>query len=113
VWRSRANRDSVELHYGRDDFADDARLARVLSGDRSKDMATDYERDAATLGPLKTEPPPNMPEPQAELEHHNEGDPELRDVCRLDENGRGGAFGGAWIIGRPVSLTSTKNDNFT
>jgi hypothetical protein len=64
------HRDSVDLHYGRDDFADDASLARVLSRDRSKDMATDYERDAATLGPLKTEPPRNKPERQAEP--HNE-----------------------------------------
>ena len=39
------HRDSVQLHYGRDDFADDARLARTLSRERSKDMASDYERD--------------------------------------------------------------------
>jgi Ti-type conjugative transfer relaxase TraA len=36
------HRDSVQLHYGRDDFADQGRLARVLSRDRSKDMAGDY-----------------------------------------------------------------------
>src|SRR5215470_7299170 len=66
------HRDSVDLHYGRDDFADDGRLARVLSRDRSKDMATDYERDAAAPGPLTTEPPRNKPEPQAEPEHRNE-----------------------------------------
>ncbi len=41
------HRDSVELHYGRDDFADDARLARVLSRERAKDMAGDYERELA------------------------------------------------------------------
>src|ERR1700704_5264603 len=39
------HRDSVQLHYGRDDFANDARLARPLSRERSKDMASDYERD--------------------------------------------------------------------
>ncbi len=50
------HRDSVQLHYGRDDFADDAMLARVLSRDRSKDMASDYERDSAAPGRLKTEP---------------------------------------------------------
>ena len=39
------HRRSVDLHYGRDDFADQRRLGRVLSRERSKDMATDYERD--------------------------------------------------------------------
>ena len=37
------HRDGTDLHYGRDDFADQNRLARTLSRDRSKDMATDYE----------------------------------------------------------------------
>jgi Ti-type conjugative transfer relaxase TraA len=36
------HRDRVDLHYGRDDFADEARLARVLSRERAKDMASDY-----------------------------------------------------------------------
>jgi hypothetical protein len=34
-------------------------------------MATDYEREAAAPGPLKTEPP-RKPERQAELEHRDE-----------------------------------------
>jgi hypothetical protein len=38
------HRDGVELHYGRDDFADQDRLIRTLSRDRAKDMAADYER---------------------------------------------------------------------
>ena len=43
------HRDGVQLHYGRDDFASDAKLAAVLSRDRAKDMAADYaaEPDAA------------------------------------------------------------------
>ncbi|KQN83018.1 conjugal transfer protein TraA [Sphingomonas sp. Leaf67] len=43
------HRDGVQLHYGRDDFATDAKLAAVLSRDRAKDMASDYagEPDAA------------------------------------------------------------------
>ena len=41
------HRDSVELHYGRDDFADQGRLIRTLSRDRAKDMASDYTRDFA------------------------------------------------------------------
>ena len=43
------HRDSVQLHYGRDDFADNAKLARVLSRERAKDMASDYERDGAAF----------------------------------------------------------------
>jgi len=38
------HRDGLNLHYGRDDFADDSRLVRTLSRDRAKDMASDYER---------------------------------------------------------------------
>jgi Ti-type conjugative transfer relaxase TraA len=38
------HRDGVDLHYGRDDFANRDRLTRTLSRDRAKDMASDYER---------------------------------------------------------------------
>ncbi|MDE2012626.1 MAG: Ti-type conjugative transfer relaxase TraA [Alphaproteobacteria bacterium] len=38
------HRDGMDLHYGRDDFADENRLVRTLSRDRTKDMASDYER---------------------------------------------------------------------
>ena len=34
----------MELHYGRDDFASQDRLIGILSRDRAKDMASDYER---------------------------------------------------------------------
>jgi hypothetical protein len=37
------HRDGMELHSGRDDFANKDRLVRTLSRDRSKDMALDYE----------------------------------------------------------------------
>ena len=37
------HRDGTDLHYGRDDFASQDRLARTLSRDRAKDMATDYD----------------------------------------------------------------------
>lgn len=36
------HRDSMDLHYGRDDFASQDKLINVLSRDRSKDMASDY-----------------------------------------------------------------------
>jgi Ti-type conjugative transfer relaxase TraA len=38
------HRDGVELHYGRDDFADQDRLVRTLSRDRGKDMTSDYDQ---------------------------------------------------------------------
>ncbi|MCF8709213.1 Ti-type conjugative transfer relaxase TraA [Rhizorhapis sp. SPR117] len=44
------HRDGVQLHYGRDDFADQRQLVRTLSRERAKDMASDYpmyrDRDA-------------------------------------------------------------------
>ncbi len=36
------HRDGAQLHYGRDDFADQRQLVRALSRDRGKDMAGDY-----------------------------------------------------------------------
>jgi hypothetical protein len=36
--------DGADLHYGREDFANQDRLVRTLSRDRAKDMASDYER---------------------------------------------------------------------
>ncbi|MEM7730662.1 MAG: Ti-type conjugative transfer relaxase TraA [Pseudomonadota bacterium] len=38
------HRDSMDLHYGRDDFANRDRLTKTLSRDRAKDMASDYEQ---------------------------------------------------------------------
>ncbi|MGH7074474.1 MAG: Ti-type conjugative transfer relaxase TraA, partial [Stellaceae bacterium] len=38
------HRDGMELHYGRDDFANQDRLIRTMSRDRAKDMASDYGR---------------------------------------------------------------------
>ncbi len=38
------HRDSIDLHFGRDDFASQDRLVNTLSRDRAKDMATDYEQ---------------------------------------------------------------------
>ncbi len=37
------HRESVSLHYGRDDFAATGKLARTLSRERVKDMASDYD----------------------------------------------------------------------
>ncbi|WP_322418812.1 Ti-type conjugative transfer relaxase TraA [Mesorhizobium huakuii] len=38
------HRDTMDLHYGGDDFATPERLVRTLSRDRAKDMASDYEQ---------------------------------------------------------------------
>ena len=38
------HRDGMALHYGRDDFRDQARLVRRLSRERGKDMAIDYRQ---------------------------------------------------------------------
>ncbi|HWW64466.1 MAG TPA: Ti-type conjugative transfer relaxase TraA [Sphingomonadaceae bacterium] len=40
------HRDGVDLHYGKDDFADRSQLVRSLSRERGKDMASDYARTA-------------------------------------------------------------------
>lgn len=48
------HRDGVQLHYGRDDFKDESRLVRILSRERTKDMASDYERrDPALRDPTQ------------------------------------------------------------
>src|SRR3546814_11309635 len=36
------HRDAVNVHYGRDDFANQSKLVRTLSRERGKDMASDY-----------------------------------------------------------------------
>ncbi|ARR57742.1 Ti-type conjugative transfer relaxase TraA (plasmid) [Rhizorhabdus wittichii DC-6] len=41
------HREGVQLHYGRDDFADQRQLTRTLSRERAKDMASDYGHDPA------------------------------------------------------------------
>ena len=38
------HRDGTALHYGRDDFKDQGKLARALSRERAKDMAQDYAK---------------------------------------------------------------------
>lgn len=48
------HRESVVLHYGHDDFADEAALRRTLSRERPKDMALDYERSVASLARQQT-----------------------------------------------------------
>ncbi|GGB64331.1 Ti-type conjugative transfer relaxase TraA [Blastomonas aquatica] len=52
------HRTQVDLHYGKDDFADRKALVRTLSRERGKDMASDYARQ-----PEKTA---EVPQPQRE-----------------------------------------------
>ncbi|RZF60880.1 Ti-type conjugative transfer relaxase TraA [Sphingomonas populi] len=49
------HRDRVDLHYDRDDFADQGKLVRALSRDRGKDMASDYQQSSE---PARTVPAP-------------------------------------------------------
>jgi hypothetical protein len=44
------HRDAVDLHYGRDDFADQTKLVRTLSRERAKDMASDFTRAPTSRG---------------------------------------------------------------
>jgi Ti-type conjugative transfer relaxase TraA len=54
------HRESVQLHYGADDFADRDGLIQVLSRERQKDVTTDYTRDfadrRAIIVPASTSP---------------------------------------------------------
>ncbi|MBP2274713.1 Ti-type conjugative transfer relaxase TraA [Sphingomonas sp. PL20] len=50
------HRDQVDLHYGRDDFADPGKLVRTLSRERGKDMASDYARAPAHEAAQPTPP---------------------------------------------------------
>jgi hypothetical protein len=44
------HREGTALHYGRDDFADEGKLARTLARERPKDMALDYRGAIAREG---------------------------------------------------------------
>ena len=58
------HRDGVQLHYGRDDFADEDRLVRTLSRERVKDMASDYASDFAERRGLGTPQPDRTVAPE-------------------------------------------------
>ena len=47
------HRDGTAVHYGRDDFADEAKLARTLGRERPKDMALDYTDRTTNVGDRK------------------------------------------------------------
>lgn len=54
------HRDSVQLHYGRDEFEDLGKLTRVLSRERAKDMASDFaeRRDIRVPPSMRAKEPP-------------------------------------------------------
>jgi Ti-type conjugative transfer relaxase TraA len=54
------HRDSVQLHYGRDEFEDLGKLTRVLSRERAKDMASDFaeRRDIRVPASMRPKEPP-------------------------------------------------------
>jgi Ti-type conjugative transfer relaxase TraA len=50
------HRRSVDLHYGRDDFADRGKLLRTLGRERGKDMASDYDQARAPVRQPESSP---------------------------------------------------------
>ena len=54
------HRDSVQLHFGRDEFEDLGKLTRVLSRERAKDMASDFaeRRDIHVPTSMRPKEPP-------------------------------------------------------
>ncbi len=54
------HRDSVQVHYGRDEFEDLGKLTRVLSRERAKDMASDFaeRRDIHVPASMRPKEPP-------------------------------------------------------
>lgn len=54
------HRDSVQIHYGRDEFEDLGKLTRVLSRERAKDMASDFaqRRDIHVPAAMRPKEPP-------------------------------------------------------
>ncbi|MGN6850625.1 MAG: Ti-type conjugative transfer relaxase TraA [Sphingomicrobium sp.] len=59
------HRDTVQLHYGEDDFAGRDRLIRTLSRERHKDLASDYAREFADRRAIVL---PVRPAPMRQLE---------------------------------------------
>src|SRR3546814_4280975 len=47
------HRDGTAVHYGRDDFTDEVKLARTLGRERPKDMALDYTDRTSNVGDRK------------------------------------------------------------
>ncbi|OYX00028.1 MAG: Ti-type conjugative transfer relaxase TraA, partial [Caulobacter vibrioides] len=54
------HRDSVQIHYGRDEFEDLGKLTRVLSRERAKDMVSDFaqRRDIHVPASMQAKEPP-------------------------------------------------------
>ena len=101
------HREGVQLHYGRDDFADDRRLVRTLGRERAKDMASDYpmyrDRDAEAQsfadrrglsGEIRIAEPPErkgveLLGPRAGTVRQMGEDPRPREIGPHDASGRG------------------------
>jgi len=60
------HRTEVDLHYGKDDFADRKALVRTLSRERGKDMASDYARPPEKTAEVRQQQGREVAPPQAE-----------------------------------------------
>ena len=66
------HRESVQLHYGKDDFADRDKLYRVLSRERANDMASDYARNDLDAGHASARQAKSAPERSEETQRPKE-----------------------------------------
>ncbi len=90
------HRDSVELHYGQDDFKDRSKLVRALSRERGKDMASDYGREAPLPGATPSASAPASRPLLPDREGSNPLGPAVQRTVRIvaqmmDQQRRGGA----------------------
>jgi len=75
------HRETVNLHYGKDDFANQGKLVRTLERERGKDMASDYGRapEPASLAQPQPEPqPPQQAQPQPPHQVQPQAEPSLQ-----------------------------------
>lgn len=84
------HRERVDLHYSRDDFADDTKLARTLSRERAKDVASDYAPEQGLVPATENSrgifasfrPIAQAPERQAAAGAAREPRPDMQQVIR-------------------------------
>lgn len=77
------HRETVNLHYGRDDFEDRGKLVRALSRERGKDMASDYSLPDVSPSTSGPESRRSSPARQPEREQPNPLGPAVQRTARI------------------------------